>query len=133
MSDTTGKVTGLAHIGIRVKDMNTSIDFYTSLLGFKLSSQQKLGSSHLAFLDNGTCLLELIQGAQYEERTAGQVDHVALEVKGIEELTQRLRAAGVRFLDEQVSTVPTLLDGVKNIFFLGPDGERLEFFEYYNR
>ena len=133
LSDKKGTITGLAHIGIRVRDMDASIDFYTRLLGFTLTSQQMLGSSHLAFLERGTCLLELISGAQYEERTAGQVDHIALEVRGIEELTSALRAEGVRFLDDEVSTVPALLDGVKNIFFLGPDGERLEFFEYYNR
>ena len=29
--------------------------------------------------------------------------------------------------------MPNLLDGVKNIFFCGPDGERIEFFDYVNR
>ncbi len=128
-----GKITGLAHIGIKVRDMAASLKFYTEVLGFEKTGEQIFGTSHLAFLNIGTCLLELIQGAQYEERTAGQVDHIAVEVKGIEALVETLKSKGVQFLSDEVSVAPGLLDGVKNIFFVGPDGERFEFFEYYNR
>ena len=128
-----GKITGLAHIGIRVRDMAASLKFYTEVLGFEKTGEQMFGTSHLAFLNIGTCILELIEGAKYEERTAGQVDHIAVEVKGIEALVEKLKAQGVQFLSDEVCVAPTLLDGVKNIFFVGPDGERFEFFEYYNR
>ena len=128
-----GKITGLAHIGIKVRDMAASLKFYTEVLGFEKTGEQMFGTSHLVFLNIGTCILELIQGAQYEERTAGQVDHIAVEVKGIETLVEKLKAQGVQFLSDEVNVAPGLLDGVKNIFFVGPDGERFEFFEYYNR
>lgn len=128
-----GKITGLAHIGIKVRDMAASLKFYTEVLGFEKTGEQIFGTSHLAFLNIGTCILELIQAAQYEERTAGQVDHIAVEVKGIEALVEKLKAQGVQFLSDEVNVAPGLLDGVKNIFFVGPDGERFEFFEYYNR
>ena len=128
-----GKITGLAHIGVRVSDMEASLRFYTEVLGFKLTGQQMMGTSHLAFLECGTCLIELIHPANYAPREAGQIDHIAMEVKGIDELVCRLIEKGVHFLSDSVSTAPTLLDGVKNIFFTGPDGERFEFFEYYNR
>ena len=128
-----GKITGLAHIGIKVRDMAASLKFYTEVLGFEKTGEQMFGTSHLAFLNIGTCILELIQGAQYEERSAGQVDHIAVEVKGIETLVEKLKAQGVQFLSDEVNVAPGLLDGVKNIFFVGPDGERFEFFEYYNR
>ena len=128
-----GKITGLAHIGIKVKDMDASLRFYTEVLGFELTHKQQSGTSILAFLNIGTCLLELIQSAVYEERTPGQVDHIAVEVKGIEALVDDLRAKGVHFLADEINVAPGLLDGVKNIFFTGPDGERFEFFEYTNR
>ncbi|MBR3504872.1 MAG: VOC family protein [Clostridia bacterium] len=128
-----GRITGLAHIGVKVRDMDASLKFYTEVLGFELTHKQQAGTSTLAFLNIGTCLLELIQSAVYEERTPGQVDHIAVEVKGIESLVEDLRAKGVHFLADQINVAPGLLDGVKNIFFTGPDGERFEFFEYYNR
>ena len=51
----------------------------------------------------------------------------------IEALVADLKAKGVQFLSDEIALCPGLLDGVKNIFFVGPDGERFEFFEYYNR
>ena len=126
-------IKGLAHIGIRVRDMEASLDFYTSLLGFTLTHRQFAGTSELAFLECGSCQLELIHPANYDERIPGQIDHVALEVQHIDEIVEALKAKGVTLLSDQVSDMPGLLDGVRNIFFLGPDGERLELFDYVNR
>ena len=128
-----GKIVGLAHIGVRVSDMDASIRFYTEVLGFELTSRQMLGTTELAFLNIGTCLIELIHPANFEARVPGQIDHIAMEVKDIEMLVCRLIEKRVPFLTNEINTAPTLLDGVKNIFFTGPDGERFEFFEYYNR
>lgn len=128
-----GNIVGLAHIGVRVSDMDASIRFYTETLGFELTSRQMLGSTQLAFLNVGTCLIELIHPENYAAREAGQIDHIALEVKDIDSLVCRLIEKGVPFLSNAVNKAPELLDGVKNIFFTGPDGERFEFFEYYNR
>ena len=128
-----GKIVGLAHIGVRVSDMDASIRFYTEVLGFELTHRQMLGTTELAFLNIGTCLIELIHPANFEPRQAGQVDHIAMEVKDIEMLVCRLIEKRVPFLSNNINDAPALLDGVKNIFFTGPDGERFEFFEYYNR
>ena len=125
-----GNIAGLAHIGVRVKDMDRSLRFYTEILGFSLTHRQFNGQSELAFLNRGNCPLELICNPNVPQLQAGQVDHIALEVAGIEQLTEALREKGVKLLSENVGTMPNLLNGVKNIFFLGPDGERLEFFEY---
>ena len=125
-----GKITGLAHIGIRVADMDASIKFYVDTLGFELTNEQSMGATKLAFLNIGTCLLELIQPADFAPREAGSIDHIAVEVIDIEPLVCRLIEKGVKFLTDGINVVPELLGGVKNIFFEGPDGERIEFFEY---
>ncbi len=126
-------IKGLAHIGIRVRDMEASLAFYTKLLGFTLTHRQMAGTSELAFLQNGTCLLELIHPQNYDERTPGQIDHVALEVQHIEQIVDFLKKNGVIDPSAEIGEMPNLLDGVKNIFFCGPDGERIEFFDYVNR
>ena len=127
------QIKGLAHIGIRVRDMEASLKFYTELLGFELTDRQMLGTTELSFLKNGTCLIELIHSATHDERVAGQIDHVALEVQNIDELVADLKAKGVSFLSDKIADCPNLLDGVRNIFFCGPDSERIEFFDYVNR
>jgi extradiol dioxygenase family protein len=50
-------------------------------------------------------------------------------VKDISSLVQRLEDRGVTYETKEPSNIP-IKNGAKNIFFMGPSGERLEFFEY---
>ena len=126
-------ILGLSHIGVFVRDMQTSLAFYT-MLGFECYSKAEVpnenGVLKLAFLRCGTCEIELIQPAVYEERKDGKVDHIALRVGNIDVIMQRLIDNGVTFEAEEPAVVPALFNnGIKNIFFRGPDGERLELVE----
>ncbi|MDR1599980.1 MAG: VOC family protein [Oscillospiraceae bacterium] len=124
-------VKGLSHIGVIVSDMDRSIAFYQDALGFTLDKRETLdGGTRLAFLSAGTCIIELIQRAGGNVPAApGPVDHICLDVEGIDDLVERLRAKGVVFLSDKVNTLSGGLAGFRNIFLTGPDGERLEFFE----
>lgn len=125
-----GKVTGLAHIGVYVKDLEASKKFYMDYLGFKLDAENDLGRVKLGFVSNGSCLIELIQPAEAKEISGvAVVDHICMEVEGIEELYADLEAKGVKF-EGPVSYNAAIRGGVKNCFFPGPDGERIEFFQY---
>lgn len=124
----SGKITGLAHIGIFVKDKEASVKFYRDILGFTVTNTH----NNLTFCNIGTCLLELVEVKDYQPRPAGVVDHIAVEVENIEELCDSLRAKGVK-MPETIGQMPDLLGGTKNIFFEGPDGERIEFFEYIGK
>ena len=126
-------VLGLSHIGVFVRDMETSLRFYLTL-GFECYSkaevQNKDGAIKLAFLKSGTCEIELIQPPVYEEREDGKVDHIALRVGNIDVMMQKLIDNGVPFDTQEPVMMPTLFDnGIKNVFFRGPDGERLELVE----
>ena len=121
-------IKGLAHIGIMVKDIDASIDFYKRL-GFTLDKEESL-HIRLAFLSAGSCLIELIE-YKGEPRVAGVVDHVALVVDDIQAAIDQANKNGINIDASTISEVP-ILGGVKNVFFEGPDGERLEFFEYLN-
>ena len=125
----TGKITGLTHIGIFVKDIDKSIGFYKRL-GFSLDKEET-PSIRLAFLSAGNCLIELVEQKEIPARTAGTVDHVAMVVDDIHAAIANAKANGIDIDESAVSFVP-ILGGVKNVFFDGPDGERLEFFEYEN-
>lgn len=127
----SGIIKGLAHIGIFVKDMDASVKFYRDMLGFTVTDEYQMGS-RLVFCSIGTCLLELIQPKEYTPRVPGQVDHIAVEVENIEDLCDELRAKGVS-IPGKIDFNADLLGGVKNVFFEGPDGERIEFFEYTKR
>lgn len=123
-----GKVTGLAHIGVKVKDIEASKKFYTELLGFQIDDENDLGRVKLVFLSNGNCLIELIS-ADVVPEMPGQIDHICMEVEGIDALVAELKQKGLVF-DGEVSYGAAIRGGIKNIFFKGPDGERIEFFDY---
>jgi len=129
-------ITGLSHIGIKTMDSKKSVDFYKNLLGFQHYYHTELESGvKLDFLRAGSCIVELICSPDFDESvldTEGTVAHVAMEVLNIEELIDSLKKAGVdTWQSEKVVIMPNLFPtGSKNIFFKGPSGESLEFFEH---
>ena len=123
----TGKITGLAHIGIFVRDIEISKDFYKRL-GLTLDKEDNPGV-RLAFLSAGSCLIELIEQKDIPDRTAGQIDHVAMVVDDVDAAIDSAKAQGIEIDSAKVNSFD-ILCGVKNVFFESPDGERLEFFEY---
>lgn len=127
-----GRILGLAHIGIMVKDMEVSKAFYVGKLGFEVTQEITMGNgTKLCFMNIGTCLLELIETPSYAPRPAGVVDHVCVEVEDIETLVCKLIEKQVVFETGEVGYPKEL--GAKNIFFKGPDGERIEFFDYMKK
>ena len=50
----------LDHIGIYVKDLERSLNFYGELFGFPEHSKLNLGTTKIAFLDLGGSLLEIV-------------------------------------------------------------------------
>ena len=133
MSD-QGVITGLAHIGVFTDDLDKSIEFYTNVLDFTLDYTAEVGDGAvgLAFVTNGNCIIELIHNKNMDvaaSRQAGIIDHIALGVKDISPLVKRLEAKGVTYETKEPMGV-NLKNGARNIFFSGPSGERLEFFEY---
>jgi len=117
-------IKGLAHIGIYVKNMDKSIDFYKRL-GFTLD-REVTTTIRLAFLSAGTCLIELIDRPELE-REAGIIDHIAIEVTDLDAMIAHANANGIEI--DPATIRESLLGGVRNLFFHGINGERLELFE----
>lgn len=129
-----GEITGLAHIGVHTDDLDKSLEFYKDILGFVVDHVAEVhdGAVKLAFLSKGNCIIELIHIPSEDiaaNRQAGIIDHIALGVKDISKLVTRLEAHGISYETKEPMIVK-LKNGAKNIFFHGPSGERLEFFEY---
>jgi len=117
------------HVGVQVKDIEESIEFYTQKVGLELI--EKLPhtdpSLKLAFLGlEGNVIVELIQGYNSSLPNEGKVHHFALAVDGIEEEFERLKSAGVSFVEENIVTLP---NGARYLFFYGPDKEWIEYYE----
>lgn len=121
----------LEHVGIQVRDLQTSIAFYRDVLGMELRGtlDHTNGIIKLAFLsfpNAGETEVELIEGYNPDLPTEGKVHHIALTVDDIEAEIERLNGLQVEWIDEEITTLP---NGTRYKFFKGPDGEWIELFE----
>ncbi|MEE1930091.1 VOC family protein [Streptomyces sp. TRM 70351] len=120
------------HIGLNVTDLERSLPFYTRVLGLQLQAEGKDEARRWAFLGrDGRLVLTLWQqgDAGFSAATAG-LHHLSFEVGAIEEVEaaeRLLRELGAEFRYDGV--VPHG-EGVSSggIFFLDPDGIRLEIY-----
>lgn len=124
-------ISKLEHVGIQVKNLDTTIDFYTKVLGLELLEKQghpdpNLRIAFLGFKETNETLIELIEGYNPDLPAEGKVHHIAFTVNHIEEEIKRVKEHQVTFVDEAVTTLP---NGAKYVFFYGPDGEWIELFE----
>lgn len=119
--------TGVQHIGIPTNDIEETIRFY-ECLGFRVALKTRNGDETVAFLQLHNLVIET-----YENKAAvmhpGAVDHIALDVKRIDELFPIVKAKGFTLLDTEVQSLPFWEKGVKFFTIQGPNKEKIEFCE----
>ncbi len=119
--------TGVQHIGIPTNDIEKTITFYHSL-GFTTALRTVNGAEEVAFLQLHDLVIETYQNHQ-AAMAYGAIDHVAIDVKRIDELFETVKAAGFKLLDSQVNSLPFWERGVKFFTIEGPNCEKIEFCE----
>ena len=117
----------LSHIGIFVTDMDRMRDFYTRLLGFKVMDAGKLRSGlRLTFLSKDPKdHHQIVLVAGREKGTRSTINQITFRVASIKE---------VRVMHDIL--VASKVDGIDpvdhgnawSVYFLDPEGNRLEFF-----
>lgn len=131
---------GYHHIALRARDFEKSFAFYTEGLGFVPAHQWGEGAGRIALLDMGDGnYLELFASApgQTPPLSNGGGDipaawpyfHLALRSIDIDGDIEKVRALGCPITVEPKS-VPVNGKTIRVGFFLGPDGEVLEFFQH---
>jgi len=124
------------HTSIRTSNIDESINFYTRLIGLKLLSRREIpqNDAEIAFLQDPEgkgARLELtffrkqknFVQAEYEERV---FDHIAFEIKDMEETLSVMRKSKVTISDEPYKLGPT---GPVIAFIEDPDGTLIELIE----
>ena len=123
-----GFTTGVQHIGIPTNDINKTIEFYQAL-GFNIAFRTVNGTEEVAFLQLHNLMIETYQNHQ-AKMEYGAIDHIAIDVKNIEDLFDTIKEAGIfTMLDNQVNGLPFWENGVKFFTIEGPNKEKIEFCE----
>ena len=99
----------LDHIGIAVGDLGQALAFYRDALGLEVEPPEEVASQRVRahFVPVGEAALELLEPtapdspiAKYIEKRGPGVHHITLRVDDISEALARLKARGVRLIDE---------------------------------
>ena len=99
----------LDHIGIAVGDLSQALAFYRDALGLDVEAPEEVPSQRVRahFVPVGEATIELLEPtaadspiAKFIEKRGPGVHHVTLRVDDIRETLGRLKARGVRLIDE---------------------------------
>ena len=99
----------LDHIGIAVGDLSQALAFYRDALGLEVEPPEEVASQRVRahFVPVGEATLELLEPtapdspiAKFIEKRGPGVHHVTLRVDDIREALARLKARGIRLIDE---------------------------------
>lgn len=113
----------LAHVGLRVRDLEHSKKFYEIVMGFHLEKGLDLGETRLAFLSGEGMTLELVEKKHMPYPGDGVAPmHLAFHVDDVRAEIKRLKELEVPLESEE----PIPFQGGYIFFFKGPDGESLE-------
>lgn len=127
--DTEKYITGIQHIGIPTNDIDKTVTFYQGL-GFEIAHSifNKAANEKVVFLKMKNVVIET-----YENHSAvmkvGAIDHIALDVKDIDFLYDKMKASGYNMVHDSVQFLPFWEKGIRFFIIIGPNEEKLEFCE----
>lgn len=101
-------ILGLEHIGIAVKDLESSNALFEQLLGTPHYKTEEVKSEHVitSFFNAGNTKVELLEAtspesaiAKYLEKRGEGLHHIAFEVEDIHQSIKEMEAKGFRILN----------------------------------
>ena len=128
--DLTTYATGIQHIGIPTNDIETTIAFYHKL-GFETAYEtvNEEANERVAFLKLGTLVIETYENKS-AKLEAGAIDHVAIDVKNIEEIYTYINENGLNTTSDTIHFLPFWENGVRFFTIEGPNKEKVEFSQF---
>jgi methylmalonyl-CoA/ethylmalonyl-CoA epimerase len=98
----------IGHIGVGVKDINSTKRFFETSFGFKTVEESTGMGLRVAFLAGGATPIELIQDEapggtidKFIEKRGEGIHHLCFEVADIRLAMEELKSSGIRFLDKE--------------------------------
>ena len=98
------------HIGIAVKNLDETLNFYENILGLKTAGTEIVEEQKVkvAFLPIGDTEVELLESteedgpiARYIAKNGEGVQHIAYRVDDIEKAIEEMKESGIRMIDEK--------------------------------
>ena len=104
------KPTAIDHIGIAVSSLDEALKFWEQSLGIRCTGIEEVAEQKVrtAFLPLGDTEVELLEAtdpespvAKFIEKRGEGIHHLALRVENLEEALEKMKALGLRMIDEK--------------------------------
>ena len=118
-------ITGLAHIGIPTEDMEASRQFFETIGFTLLEDFLQPNGRPVVFLGLGNVVLEVYEAEAAKK--AGAIDHVALSVRDIVAVFDRMKKLGYEALEGEIKLLDFGKRRVRFFTISGPGKENIEF------
>ena len=117
----------LNHIAVYVKDLKISTAFYSNVIGIDTIPEPFHDGKHTWYSVTESSHLHLIQGAK-NITTHDKNTHLCFSVPSIDEVIARLNKNNIGYESwtGEKMTVTTRVDGIKQLYFVDPDGYWIE-------
>ena len=96
------------HVGVAVRDAAPFIETFTRLFDLHTGEPEDVGPHRIRFIDTGDSTIELVEAltpdspiAKFLEAKGQALHHVCLRVADIDAALDRLKAQGVKLIDQQ--------------------------------
>lgn len=117
------KVTSLGHLGVYVKDVERSVDFYRDILGLEVSDRSPRGSVFMTAQDRLAEHHELLIVPGRKEGTDNTLQQISFRCASLADVKEFHRL----FLERRVPIQRTVTHGnTVSIYFEDPDGNSVE-------
>ena len=124
-------LTKIDHLGIAVRDLDESVEYYEKSLGLHCHGREEVRSQKVktAFFEVGEVHLELLEPtaedspiARFLEKNGEGIHHIAFRTDDIATFKARLEEKGIPYSDFGAWA----MKGWEQIFFYDPDGNVVE-------
>ncbi len=120
------------HTHLTSSDPDATVDFYTRVMGARVTREMQSGGRRMVDLDLGGVPVRVSGSTGADNVWTGPrfgLHHLGLEVDNLDEFAARLEASGVEFVVKPTQPQP----GVKIAFIKGPDNVLFELIEKSSR
>ncbi len=114
-------VSSLDHCTINTADLDSSVEFYTEILGLRNGERPPFGFPGAWLYCGDHPVVHLIGGSRRAEAGTGAIDHIAFRASGLKEYTRRLGERGISFKERDVPG-----QALHQLFLEDPDGVTIE-------
>ncbi|MEJ5241836.1 MAG: methylmalonyl-CoA epimerase [Anaerolineales bacterium] len=120
------RIKRIHHLAIAVREMEPALRFWQEALGLELTEQRQVPAegAEIAFFNLEGGEIELVRPTEPEsgltrflEKRGPGMHHVCLEVEGLDEILESLKARGVRLINE----VPRMGENGRRYAFIHPE------------